>query len=54
MKMSETILVTGATGTLEREVVKQLSGNKSDVKIKAAVHSIENAKNVQRGFQWCR
>jgi uncharacterized protein YbjT (DUF2867 family) len=43
----ETILVTGATGTLGSEVVKQLSGNKSDVKVKAAVHSIENAKKVQ-------
>lgn len=48
MKMSETILVTGATGTLGREVVKQLSGNTSDVKIKAAVHSVENTKKVQR------
>jgi uncharacterized protein YbjT (DUF2867 family) len=43
----ETILVTGATGTLGSEVVKQLSRNKSDVKVKAAVHSIENAKKVQ-------
>jgi FlaA1/EpsC-like NDP-sugar epimerase len=42
----ETILVTGATGTLGSEVVKQLSRNKSDVKVKAAVHSIENAKKV--------
>jgi nucleoside-diphosphate-sugar epimerase len=40
----ETILVTGATGTLGSEVVKQLSENKSDVKVKAAVHSIENVK----------
>jgi uncharacterized protein YbjT (DUF2867 family) len=43
----EMILVTGATGTLGSEVVKQLSGNKSDVKVKAAVHSIENAKKIQ-------
>jgi uncharacterized protein YbjT (DUF2867 family) len=41
------ILVTGATGTLGSEVVKQLSGNKSGVKVKTAVHSIENAKKVQ-------
>ncbi|HYZ59439.1 MAG TPA: SDR family oxidoreductase, partial [Nitrososphaeraceae archaeon] len=47
MKMADTILVTGATGTLGSEVVKQLSGNRSDVKIKAAVHSIENARKVQ-------
>lgn len=45
--MAETILVTGATGTLGSEVVKQLSGNKSDTKIKAAVHSVENTKKVQ-------
>jgi uncharacterized protein YbjT (DUF2867 family) len=45
--MAETILVTGATGTLGSEVVRQLSGDESDVKIKAAVHSIENAKKVQ-------
>jgi uncharacterized protein YbjT (DUF2867 family) len=43
----ETILVTGATGTLGSEVVKQLSRNKSDVKVKAAVHSNENVKKVQ-------
>jgi uncharacterized protein YbjT (DUF2867 family) len=40
----ETILVTGATGTLGSEVVKQLSRNKSDVKVKAAVHSNENVR----------
>lgn len=45
--MADTILVTGATGTLGSKVVKQLSGNRSDVKIKAAVHSIENARKVQ-------
>ena len=32
MKMADTILVTGATGTLGSEVVKQLSGNKSDAR----------------------
>jgi uncharacterized protein YbjT (DUF2867 family) len=43
----ETILVTGATGNVESEVVKQLSRGKTDVNIKAAVHSVENAKKVE-------
>jgi uncharacterized protein YbjT (DUF2867 family) len=42
----ETILVTGATGTVGSEVVKQLSRATTDVNIKAAVHSIENVKKV--------
>jgi len=46
--MSETILVTGATGTVGSEVVKQLSRDVPDVKIKAGVHSFENAKKVQQ------
>ncbi len=37
--MIETILVTGATGTVGSEVVKQLSGVMTDINIKAAVHS---------------
>ena len=45
--MAETILVTGATGTVGTEVVNQLSNVKSDLKIKAAVHSVENAKKIQ-------
>ncbi|MDQ3970334.1 MAG: SDR family oxidoreductase [Thermoproteota archaeon] len=45
--MVETILITGATGTVGSEVVKQLSSNMTDINIKAAVHSIENAKKVQ-------
>jgi uncharacterized protein YbjT (DUF2867 family) len=45
--MAETILVTGATGTIGTEVVNQLSNVKSDLKIKAAVHSVENAKKIQ-------
>jgi FlaA1/EpsC-like NDP-sugar epimerase len=44
MGMVETILVTGATGTVGSEVIRQLSENKADIKIKAAVHSVENAK----------
>jgi uncharacterized protein YbjT (DUF2867 family) len=42
--MNETILVTGATGTVGSEVVKQLSRDASSYNIKAGVHSIENAK----------
>ena len=46
--MNETILVTGATGTVGSEVVKQLSRDASGYNIKAGVHSIENAKRVQQ------
>jgi uncharacterized protein YbjT (DUF2867 family) len=42
--MSETILVTGATGTVGSEVVKQLSRDAPSYNIKAGIHSIENAK----------
>ena len=45
--LAGTILVTGATGTLGSEVVKQLTGNKSDTKIRAAIHSVKNTKKVQ-------
>ena len=38
----ETILVTGATGTLGSEVVKQLSSVTPAVNIKAGVHSAQN------------
>jgi uncharacterized protein YbjT (DUF2867 family) len=44
----ETILVTGATGNVGSEVVRQLSKTTSDANIKAAVHSVENAKKVQQ------
>lgn len=44
--MTETILVTGATGTLGSEVVKQLSNDSTNHLIRAAVHSIENAKKI--------
>jgi uncharacterized protein YbjT (DUF2867 family) len=42
----ETILVTGATSMVGREVVKQLSGVTRNVSIKAAGRSIENVKGV--------
>jgi uncharacterized protein YbjT (DUF2867 family) len=40
----ETILVTGATGTLGSEVIKQLSSVTPAVNIKAGVHSAQNVK----------
>jgi uncharacterized protein YbjT (DUF2867 family) len=43
LNMNETIQVTGATGTVGSEVVKQLSRDALDYNIKAGVHSIENA-----------
>jgi uncharacterized protein YbjT (DUF2867 family) len=46
--MTETILVTGATGTVGSEVIKQLSRDRTDINIKAGVHSVENAKKVQQ------
>jgi uncharacterized protein YbjT (DUF2867 family) len=46
-RKQETILLTGASGTVGSEVVKQLLRDNSDVHIKAAVHSIENIKKVK-------
>ena len=46
--MVGTILVTGATGTVGSEVVRQLSSDASSYEIKAGVHSIENANKVQQ------
>ena len=50
--MAETILVTGATGTVGSEVVKQIvssswssSLDKNDIIIKAAIHSQNKADN---------
>ena len=45
----ETILVTGATGTIGSEVVKQLSSATPAVNIKAGVHSAQNVKKVKDG-----
>ena len=46
--MVGTILVTGATGTVGSEVLKQLSNDASCYNIKPDVHSIENANKVQQ------
>ena len=46
--MNETILVTGATGNVGSEVVKQLSIDASNYNIRAGVHSIENANKVHQ------
>lgn len=48
VNVNQTILVTGATGTVGSEVVKQLSRDASSYDIKAGIHSIENAKRVQQ------
>jgi uncharacterized protein YbjT (DUF2867 family) len=46
--MNETALVTGATGTVGSEVVKQLSKVGPNYNVKAGVHSIKNAKKIQQ------
>jgi uncharacterized protein YbjT (DUF2867 family) len=46
--MNETALVTGATGTVGSEVVKQLSKVGPNYNIKAGVHSINNANKIQQ------
>jgi uncharacterized protein YbjT (DUF2867 family) len=44
--MRETILVTGATGTVGREIIKQLA--LQDVHVRAGVHSIIKGENLKR------
>ncbi len=46
--MAETILVTGITGTVGSEVIKQIFRDRTDINIKVGVHSVENAKKVQQ------
>ena len=46
--MNETVLVTGATGTVGSEVVKQLSKVGPNYNVKAGVHSINNANKIQQ------
>ena len=47
MDMPETILITGATGTVGSEIIKQLLIATRDSNIKAAVHSAERVKRVK-------
>ncbi|WP_299825432.1 SDR family oxidoreductase [uncultured Pontibacter sp.] len=46
--MHLTILVTGATGTVGREVVKQLSMYNGDIRVRAGVHSVIKGENLTR------
>jgi uncharacterized protein YbjT (DUF2867 family) len=46
-KMQETILVTGASGTVGSEVIKQFPKDGQAFHLKAAVHSFENIKKVK-------
>jgi uncharacterized protein YbjT (DUF2867 family) len=46
--MHTTILVTGATGTVGREVIKQLAMLDGDVRVRAGVHSIIKGENLKR------
>jgi uncharacterized protein YbjT (DUF2867 family) len=46
--MVETILVTGANGTVGSEVVNQLSSAIPDANIRAGAHSIENIKKIAK------
>jgi uncharacterized protein YbjT (DUF2867 family) len=48
LDMNETVLVTGATGTVGSEVVRQLSSEASSYNIKAGIHSIKNADRVEQ------
>ena len=42
-----TILITGATGTVGSEVVKQLSSARQGVRVRAAVRSINKAAKIK-------
>jgi uncharacterized protein YbjT (DUF2867 family) len=46
--MHTTILVTGATGTVGREVIKQLSMYDGDIRVRAGVHSVIKGENLKR------
>lgn len=46
--MHTTILITGAMGTVGREVVKQLSMLEGDVRVRAGVHSLIKGENLKR------
>jgi uncharacterized protein YbjT (DUF2867 family) len=44
--MAETILITGASGNVGSEVVRQLSSSRKDINMKAAGHSVESVRKV--------
>jgi uncharacterized protein YbjT (DUF2867 family) len=44
--MVETILITGATGTVGGEIIRQLISINSEVNIKAAVHSLQSLEKI--------
>ena len=46
--MVETILVTGATGTVGSEVVKQLSQRKENIHMRAAIHTQNKADTLKQ------
>ncbi|WP_162051731.1 SDR family oxidoreductase [Pontibacter pamirensis] len=46
--MHKTILVTGATGTIGKEVAIQLSMMDEDIRVRAGVHSIIKGENLKR------
>ncbi|RDV15110.1 SDR family NAD(P)-dependent oxidoreductase [Pontibacter diazotrophicus] len=46
--MHKTILVTGATGTVGKEVAIQLSMMDEDIRVRAGVHSIIKGENLKR------
>jgi uncharacterized protein YbjT (DUF2867 family) len=43
----ETVLVTGATGNVGTEIIKQLSKDNSEINVRAAIHSAQNAKKLE-------
>ncbi|MDN5847496.1 MAG: hypothetical protein L0H53_14625 [Candidatus Nitrosocosmicus sp.] len=46
MNRRETILITGAIGTLRSEVIRQFSRDSLDTNVKKAIHSVENSNKV--------
>ncbi|MBF9253268.1 SDR family oxidoreductase [Pontibacter sp. 172403-2] len=46
--MHTTVLITGATGTVGREVVIQLSMLEGDIRVRAGVHSLIKGENLKR------
>ena len=51
MKMIQTILVTGATGTVGNQVVRQLSTASINISIRVGGRSVENVRRVVNSDQ---